>query len=87
MRVSVVLLHADPDGVDRPVTHFSKRFNWPEANYSTFEMETLPLLLALLHFELLCPWSFLLFPDFSLLLMLTGLLSTYKGTKAMGLFD
>lgn len=49
VRVSVVLLHVDPDGVDRPVSHFSKRFNWPEANYSTFEMETLPLLLALQH--------------------------------------
>lgn len=50
VRASLVLLHVEPDGVDRPVSHFSKRFNWPEANYSTFEMEALPLLLALQHF-------------------------------------
>ncbi len=47
--VTVVLLHVDPDGVDRPVSHFSKILNWPEANYSTFDMETLQLLLALQH--------------------------------------
>ena len=49
--VGAILLQTDVDGIDHPVSYFSKRFNPHQKNYSTIEKETLALLLALQHFD------------------------------------
>ena len=41
----------DGNGVDHPVSYFSKKFNKHQKNYSTIEKECLSLILALQHFE------------------------------------
>ena len=46
-----VLLQEDDNGVDHPVSYFSKKFNKYQRNYSTIEKECLSLILALQHFE------------------------------------
>lgn len=46
-----VLLQEDDDGVDHPVSFFSKKFNPCQSRYSTIEQEALALLLALQFFE------------------------------------
>ena len=46
-----VLLQEDDEGVDRPVSFFSRKFNPCQTRYSTIEQETLALLLALQFFE------------------------------------
>lgn len=46
-----VLLQEDTDGIDHPVSYFSRKFNKHQVHYSTIELETLALLWALLHFE------------------------------------
>ncbi len=46
-----VLLQKDDDGVDRPVSFFSNKFNLYQLNYSTIEKETLALVWALQHFD------------------------------------
>ena len=49
--VGAVLLQEDAQGVDRPVSYFSRKFNACQSRYSTVEQETLALLLALQFFE------------------------------------
>lgn len=51
------------NGVDRPVSHFSKRFNWPEANYSRAETQTLPSAL-LQHYTTTSFLSLLIAPEY-----------------------
>lgn len=54
MRVSwagAVLLQDGGDGVEHPVSYFSKKFNRHQHVYSTIEKEALALVLALTHFE------------------------------------
>ena len=46
-----VLLQEDKDGVDHPISYFSKKFNTNQRNYSTVEKECLALVFALQHFE------------------------------------
>ena len=46
-----VLMQEDSNGVDHPVSYFSKKFNKHQKNYSTIEKECLSLILALQHFE------------------------------------
>ena len=46
-----VLMQEDGNGVDHPVSYFSKKFNKHQKNYSTIEKECLSLILALQHFE------------------------------------
>ena len=46
-----VLMQEDGNGVDHPVSYFSKKFNKYQKNYSTIEKECLSLILALQHFE------------------------------------
>ena len=46
-----VLLQEDGNGVDHPVSYFSKKFNKYQKNYSTIEKECQFLSLALQHFE------------------------------------
>ena len=46
-----VLIQEDADGVDHPVSYFSRKFNRHQVHYSTIEQETLALLWALQHFE------------------------------------
>lgn len=46
-----VLLQEHSDGIDHPVSFYSKKFNRHQVNYSTIEKEALALLLALQHFE------------------------------------
>lgn len=46
-----VFLQEDKDGVDHPVSYYSKKFNTNQRNYSTVEKECLALVLALQHFE------------------------------------
>ncbi|XP_030260635.1 uncharacterized protein LOC115573802 [Sparus aurata] len=45
-----VLVQADEQGVDRPVSFFSKKFNRHQVNYSVVEKEALALVWALQHF-------------------------------------
>ena len=44
-------MQEDGNGVDHPVSYFSKKFNKHQKNYSTIEKECLSLILALHHFE------------------------------------
>lgn len=46
-----VLLQKDENGIDRPVSYFSLKFNRHQFNYSTIEKEALALIWALQHFE------------------------------------
>ena len=46
-----VLMQENGNGVDHPVSYFSKKFNKHQKNYSTIEKECLSLILALQHFE------------------------------------
>ena len=46
-----VLRQENGNGVDHPVSYFSKKFNKHQKNYSTIEKECLSLILALQHFE------------------------------------
>lgn len=48
---AAVLLQKDDNGVDRPVSFFSKKFTSYQFNYSTIEKETLALVWALQHFD------------------------------------
>lgn len=49
--IGAVLLQADTNGIEHPVSYFSKKFNSHQKNYSTVEKETLALLLSLQNFE------------------------------------
>lgn len=46
-----VLLQAGADGIERPVSFYSKKFNSYQLNYSVIEKEALALVWALQHFE------------------------------------
>ena len=46
-----VLTQRDIDGLNRPVSYFSKKYSRNQRNYSTVEKETLALILALQHFD------------------------------------
>ena len=46
-----MLLQDGPDGIDHPVSYFSKKFNRHQRWYSTIEQEALALLMSLEHFE------------------------------------
>ena len=49
--VGGVLIQEDDQGIDHPVSFFSKKLNCHQQKYSTIEKETLALVLALQHFE------------------------------------
>lgn len=46
-----VLLQEGANGIEHPVSYFSKKFNRHQHSYSTIEKEALALVLALRHFE------------------------------------
>lgn len=46
-----ILLQTDGQGINRPVSFFSKKFNHYQINYSVVEREALVLILALWHFH------------------------------------
>ena len=46
-----VLMQEDSNGVDQPVSYFSKKLNKHQKNYSTVEKECLSLILPLQYFE------------------------------------
>lgn len=46
-----VLLQEGDDGLDHPVSYYSKKFSRHQVIYSTIEKEALALVLALKHFE------------------------------------
>ena len=46
-----VLMQFGEDGIDHPISYFSKRFDKHHRNYSTIEKECLVLILALEHFD------------------------------------
>lgn len=46
-----VLLQADEQGIDHPISFFSKKFNSYQLNYSVIEKEALALILALQHLQ------------------------------------
>ena len=46
-----LLMQEGNNGVDHPVSYFSKKFNKNQKNYSTIEKECLSIILALQHFE------------------------------------
>ena len=39
------------DGIDHPISYFSKTFDMDQRNYSTIEKECLSLILAFEHFD------------------------------------
>ena len=45
-----VLMQEDGNGIDHPVSYFSKKFSKHQKNYSTIQKECLSLILALQHF-------------------------------------
>ena len=45
-----VLLQLDEQGIERPVSYFSRKFNTYQLNYSVIEKEALALIWALQHF-------------------------------------
>ena len=49
--VGAVLLQSDSDGIERPVSFFSKKLSSAQQNYSTFEREYLAIICALVHFR------------------------------------
>lgn len=51
MGVGAVLMQANENGVDYPVSFFFKRFNLHQPNNSMIEKEALALILAMKHFE------------------------------------
>ena len=51
LRMKELEMQVDENGVDHPVSYFSKKFNKHQKNYSTIEKECLSLILALQHFE------------------------------------
>lgn len=46
-----VLLQDDTEGVERPVSYFSRKFNGAQLNYSTIEKELLALILSLQFYD------------------------------------
>ena len=46
-----VLMQVGEDGIDHPISYFSKKFDKHQRNYSTIENECLVLILALEHFD------------------------------------
>ena len=46
-----VLMQVGEDGINHPVSYFSKKFDKHQRNYSTIEKECLALILALEHFD------------------------------------
>ncbi len=46
-----VLIQEDANGIEHPISYYSRKFNKHQLNYSTIEKEALALLLALQHFE------------------------------------
>ena len=46
-----VLMQVGEDGIDHPISYFSKTFDKHQRNYSTIEKECLALILALEHFD------------------------------------
>lgn len=46
-----VLLQDNKDGIDHPVSYFSRKFTFHQKRYSTIEKETIALLYALQHFK------------------------------------
>ena len=49
--VGAVLLQESSQKVDHPISYFSQKLNKHQRGYSTYEKETLALILALQHFE------------------------------------
>ena len=49
--VGAILLQRDSNGVERPVSFFSKKLSSAQRNYSTFERECLAVICALEHFR------------------------------------
>ena len=47
--IGEVLMQVGEDGIDHPISYFSKKFD--QRNYSTIEKECLALILALEHFD------------------------------------
>ena len=49
--VGAVLLQRSDDGIERPISFFSKKLLSPQQNYSTFERECLAIVAAVTHFR------------------------------------
>ena len=49
--IGAVLLQESQQGIDHPVSYYSRKFNSHQANYSTSEKEAFALLSALQHFD------------------------------------
>ena len=52
VEAGTVLLQVDEQGIDHPVSFFSKKFNTYQLNYSVIQKEALALILALQHFRM-----------------------------------
>ena len=49
--VGAVLIQEDDQGIEHPVSYYSRKFNNSQRNYSTIEKEILAVILALQHFN------------------------------------
>ena len=49
--ISAVLLQTDEEGIQHPISYYSKKLSRAQRNYSTVEKEALALILALQHYE------------------------------------
>ncbi|WP_435325966.1 Ty3/Gypsy family RNase HI domain-containing protein, partial [Klebsiella pneumoniae] len=53
--VGAVLFQSDDNGIEHPVSYFSKKLSRAQRNYSTIEQELLAIVLALQHFCVYVP--------------------------------
>ena len=49
--IGAVLLQTDEEGIQHPISYYSKKLSRAQRNYSTVEKEALVLILALQHYE------------------------------------
>ena len=76
-----VLVQEALDGLDHPVSYFSKKFLKYQRNYSVVEKETLGLVLALEHFVVYLgstPFKIKVYPDHNLLTFLKTMKKRFK---------
>ena len=50
-----VLMQESDDGIEHPISYYSKKFNSAQRNYSVIEQELLAIILALQHFAVYVP--------------------------------
>ena len=89
MGAGAVLLQDGDDGIEHPVSYYSKKFNRHQRAYSTVEKEALALILALKHFEVYAGSSnepTLVYTDHNPLVFLNQMRNTNRRLMRWSLF-